>query len=96
LLRDRAVQDEDSEVRGDALRALARSWANDPDTLALLRDRAVQDEDSEVRGDALRALSRSRTNDPDTLALLRDRAVQDEGVSKIAQKLLEAIAATSR
>ncbi|MFJ9115553.1 HEAT repeat domain-containing protein, partial [Streptomyces sp. NPDC102394] len=83
-------------VRNAAVGALARGWADDPDTLAFLRDRAVQDEDAGVRSDTVGALASGWADDPDTLAFLRDRAVQDEGVREITQKLLEAIAPTAR
>jgi len=57
-LKDRAVNDDDYDVRQAALRELARGWKDDPDILLLLRDRAANDYNWTVRQAAVEELAR--------------------------------------
>ncbi|MCI3278844.1 HEAT repeat domain-containing protein [Streptomyces cylindrosporus] len=73
LMRDRAIEDPDEDVRRTALLFVAealRDWE-------FVRARAVDDEDPAVRTDALYALHDLRADEPDTWELARRRAVAD-------------------
>jgi HEAT repeat protein len=50
LLRDRAANDPDGRIRGEALNAISGTWRQSPDTLSFLRERLASESDSSVRG----------------------------------------------
>jgi predicted NACHT family NTPase len=77
-LKDRAARDDNESVRQAAVRDLARSWKDDPDTLLLLKERAAKDDNWSVREAALQELARGWKDDPDTLSLLKDWAANDD------------------
>ena len=78
LLRDRAVQDANSDVRSAAVRAISEHYRGDQQTLPLLRDCAVQDADWQVRRAAVSAIGEHYREDQQTLPLLRDWAVNSQ------------------
>jgi HEAT repeats len=78
LLKQRATNDENSDVRQNAVRELARSWKDYADTLAILKQRACSDEGWVVRQTALQELVRGWKDDPDTLKILKERASSDK------------------
>ena len=49
IIKKRAVEDDDNDVRRAAVQALAQSWHDDPDILHILKDRAENDENEGVR-----------------------------------------------
>ncbi len=73
-----ARNDLDPIVREAAVRELARSWKEEPETLPWLKDRARSDEDGSVRQAAVQELARGWKEDPQTPPLLKERARSDE------------------
>ena len=67
-----------SEIRTKAVAAVAATWHDDPDTLAILKGRAESDEHPIVRRAAVEEIARGWHDDPDTLAYLKGRAESDE------------------
>ena len=76
LLEQRAVKDENEDLRSAALQALAEKWP-DENTRKLLEQRAVKDENYGPRRAALQALA-EKWPDENTRTLLEQRAVKDE------------------
>ncbi|MBD2210010.1 NACHT domain-containing NTPase [Nostoc linckia FACHB-104] len=77
-LKDRATQDDDSDVRRAAIQELAKNFLDDPDTKTFLKDRATQDDDNYVRRAAIQELAKNFLDDPDIKTFLKDRATQDD------------------
>ena len=90
LLEQRAVRDNNSDVRSAALQVLAAKWP-DETTRALLEQRAVQDDNYATRSAALQALA-EKWPDAATRALLEQRAVQDDNYAT-RSAALQALAA---
>ncbi|MBW4573391.1 MAG: HEAT repeat domain-containing protein [Tolypothrix carrinoi HA7290-LM1] len=76
-IKDRAIADNDSDVRRAAVEALVSNFKDDPDTLPLLKERAIADYEWYVRRAAVEALVSNFKDDPDTLPLLKERAIAD-------------------
>ncbi|MCV3216389.1 HEAT repeat domain-containing protein [Plectonema radiosum NIES-515] len=76
-LKDRAIADNDEDVRRAAVEALVSNFKDDPDTLPWLKDRAIADNNEDVRCAAVQALASNFKDDPDTLPWLKDRAIAD-------------------
>ncbi|MEH2135162.1 NACHT domain-containing protein, partial [Nostoc sp.] len=66
FLKERATQDDDSNVRYAAVQALAQNFKDDPDTKTWLKERATQDDDRDVRYAAVQELAQNFKDDPDT------------------------------
>jgi hypothetical protein len=47
--KERAISDENSDVRQAAIQEIARRWKEDPGTLPWLKKRAISDENPDVR-----------------------------------------------
>ncbi|MEH2276986.1 MAG: HEAT repeat domain-containing protein, partial [Nostoc sp.] len=77
ILKDRATADNDEDVRGAAIEALASNFKDDPDTRSFLKDRATADNQWVVRRAAIEALASNFKDDPDTRSILKDRATAD-------------------
>ncbi|MFB6838284.1 HEAT repeat domain-containing protein [Streptomyces sp. NPDC056361] len=80
---DRAVHDENSDVRLAALQDLVealRGGSRGPDIAATAQDRFDHDSDTEVRLTALRVLADLRRDDPEFLSLLRRTVESDDQV----------------
>ncbi|MBD2604717.1 NACHT domain-containing NTPase [Scytonema hofmannii FACHB-248] len=77
LLKERAIADNDEDVRGAAVEALASNFKDDRDTLPLLKDRAIADNDRFVRCVAVQALASNFKDHPDILPLLKERVIAD-------------------
>jgi hypothetical protein len=91
LLRDRAENDLDYEVRAFALQELTQGWNTQPDTLPILKSHAQSDEHSYVRKVALEIIIKQYRDQPQTLSLLQDRAENDpdDKVREFAREKLE-------
>jgi hypothetical protein len=70
LLRERATQDKNENVRQAAIQELARGWHDDPGTLPLLRERAVGDDDWLVRQGVKKELAQGWPDSADVRAFL--------------------------
>jgi predicted NACHT family NTPase len=77
LLKERAIADNDRDVRRAAVQALASNFKEHPDTLRLLKERAIADNDEYVRRAAVQALASNFKEHPDILPLLKERAIAD-------------------
>jgi len=77
LLKDRAANDENYDVRRASVQAIAQGWHDDPETLPLLKDRAVNDQNHLVKHALVKAIVQEWHDDPKTLPLLKDWAVND-------------------
>ncbi|AVH61959.1 HEAT repeat domain-containing protein [Nostoc sp. 'Peltigera membranacea cyanobiont' N6] len=77
-LKERATQDENSNVRGAAVKELVNNFKDDPDTKTWLKERATQDDNNYVRSIAVQELARNFKDDPDTKTILKERATQDD------------------
>jgi len=77
FLRDRAVNDPDSDLRRAAIEALGEHFRDQTGTADFLHDRAVNDPDSDPRGAAIEALGAHFRGHPETADFLRNRAVND-------------------
>ncbi len=66
------------EIRTQAVREIAATWKDEPDTLPWLKNRAVSDDDSYIRQAAVQELARGWKDEPDTLLWLKTRAVSDD------------------
>jgi HEAT repeat protein len=91
ILRDRAVNDPDHDVRSAALIALSENCAGDPETAPLLRQRAAADRHWAVRSAALFSLARQFATDPGTLVLLHQR-LRGESSPRVQRAIREALA----
>jgi len=89
FLSERAVQDQDEDVRQAAIRSLAEKWP-DETTRKFLIERAVQDQDEDVRQAAIRSLA-EKWPDETTRKFLIERAVQDENYS-VRQAAIQSLA----
>jgi len=58
ILKQRAAQDDDSDVRRAAVEELAKNFKDDPETKTILKQRATQDGDNNVRGAAVQGLAK--------------------------------------
>jgi hypothetical protein len=77
ILRERAIQDSNKEIRSIAIGHLTKNFSNDPQTFEILRNRTKLDTEKRIRCLAIRELARNFSNDPQTLELLRDLASHD-------------------
>jgi len=86
LLRKRAEEDDEADVRTTAVRVLGQGFAQHPETFTLLRKWAEEDDEADVRTTAVDALARGFAQHPETFALLKRRAQSDpaEGVRRSA------------
>jgi len=67
-----------TEIRTQAVSAIAFTWKDDPETLPFLKKLAQFDEDSDVRRAAVQELARGGKNDPKTLPWLKQLAQSDD------------------
>jgi hypothetical protein len=77
-LKDRALNDQNEYVRGEAVQEIAKGWKDDSDTLPWLKDRALNDQNEYVRGEAVQEIAKGWKDDSDTLPWLKDRALNDQ------------------
>ncbi|NER92163.1 HEAT repeat domain-containing protein [Moorena sp. SIO3A2] len=68
----------DSDIRTNAVVAVATHWQDHPDTLALLQKWARSDQDGNVQATAIEQLAQGYQDHPDTLALLQAWARSDK------------------
>jgi predicted NACHT family NTPase len=80
-LKDRALNDQNNDLRSASLQEIAQRWKDDSDTLPLLKDRALNDQNVNVRRAAVQEIAKDWKDDPDTLPLLKDRALNDQNVN---------------
>ncbi|MEH1833101.1 MAG: HEAT repeat domain-containing protein [Nostoc sp.] len=77
-LKERATQDDDSDVRRAAVEELAKNFKHDPDTKSFLKERATQDDHYDVQGAAVQELAKNFKDDPDTKTWLKECAIKDD------------------
>ncbi|MBN3947965.1 MAG: HEAT repeat domain-containing protein [Nostoc sp. NMS7] len=77
-LKERAIQDDNWDVRRAAVEELAKNFKDDPDTKTWLKERATQDDNWDVRDAAVEELAKNFKDDPDTKTWLKERATQDD------------------
>jgi predicted NACHT family NTPase len=90
-LKNRALQDENEDVRQAAVTAITENWKEDPDTLPFLKDCALHDENEGVRERAIIEITENWKEDPDTLPFLKDCALHDEN-QEVRERAVSAIA----
>ncbi|MFN6562736.1 MAG: HEAT repeat domain-containing protein [Nostoc sp. ChiSLP01] len=78
FLKQRATQDDNSDVRRAAVEELANNFKDDPETKSFLKQRATQDDNSDVRRAAVQELAKYFKDNPDTESFLKQRAIQDD------------------
>ena len=72
-----AKSDSYSDIREEAVKALAEHFRGNGETLLVLRDRAINDSRANVRSAAIKALVEYIGDEPQTVTLLRERAESD-------------------
>ncbi|MEH2459039.1 HEAT repeat domain-containing protein [Nostoc sp.] len=77
-IKERAIQDDNWEVRSAAVRELAKNFKDESDTKSWLKERASQDDYYFVRSAAFRELAKNFKDDPETKSWLKERATQDD------------------
>ncbi|MBD2438735.1 HEAT repeat domain-containing protein [Nostoc sp. FACHB-110] len=77
-LKDRAIHDNNWDVRYIAVQELARGYKHDSAILGWLKDRAIHDDDYPVRYVAVQELARGYKHDSAILTILKDRAIHDD------------------
>jgi HEAT repeat protein len=78
ILKERATQDDNWDVRGAAVEELAKNFKDDLDIKPILKQRATQDDDSDVRYAVVEELAKNFKDDPDTKTILKQRAIRDD------------------
>lgn len=77
FIRDRAVNDEEAEVRIVSMEALIQISPEDPDTFIVIKDRMFNDKNFNVKKKAMEILAKNWYEDPETLNLIKDLATND-------------------
>ncbi|MDZ8140634.1 MAG: HEAT repeat domain-containing protein, partial [Nostoc sp. DedQUE04] len=77
ILKQRATQDHNYNVRRAAVQELAKNFKDDPETKTFLKQRATQDHNYNVRRAAVQELAKNFKDDPETKTFLKQRATQD-------------------
>ena len=90
LLINSTSNNEDREVRVNAVEALAMNWNSDPEILELIKGYARNDKDIEVRNSAVKSLAMNWNSDPEILELTKEYAQNDKDstIRSSAVKLL--------
>ena len=97
LLKDRALKDEDNDVRMSAVQEIAKGWKNDPQTFDFLCDRAINDHfkrqygfETNPRQTAIFTILQHYSDKPQTLELLKaiSNNDPDEKLKEFAKKAL--------
>ncbi|NEP82733.1 MAG: HEAT repeat domain-containing protein, partial [Okeania sp. SIO3B3] len=87
----RAVSDDNWQVRREALEQIVTGWKNEEGILELLKQRAVSDDNWQVRREALEQIVTGWKNEEGILELLKQRAVSDDN-EDVRLEALEQIA----
>ncbi|WP_230968337.1 NACHT domain-containing protein, partial [Nostoc sp. WHI] len=66
------------EIRIQAVRAIAMTWQESPETKTFLKERATKDDDNDVRRAAVQELANHFKDDPETKSFLKERATKDD------------------
>lgn len=90
FLKERAVEDDDTNTRLATFQRLANRWHEHPGTLPFLRERAVFDGESVNRWWALGLIAKHWQSDPETLPYLLECALNDPD-TKMAEQILKII-----
>ncbi|MBD2516290.1 HEAT repeat domain-containing protein [Nostoc sp. FACHB-973] len=77
-LKQRAIQDDNWNVRCAAVQELAKNFKDDPDTKTWLKQRATQDDNWNVRRVTVQKLARNFKDDPNTKTWLKTIVIQDD------------------
>jgi predicted NACHT family NTPase len=67
-----------SDIRIQAVAAVAAIWQDERETLSWLKQRVSEDEDEDLRGSAMLEIARGWKEHPETLPLLKQRLSKDE------------------
>ena len=77
MLKDRALNDQNWDVRRAAVQEIAKGWKDDSDTLPLLKDRALNDQNWDVRWAAVQEIAKGWNDDPQTFDFLSDHVIHN-------------------